>query len=122
MGTKANIYITKDEAIQAIRNGRTREEMEWGIKSIKATKVKRSKKVARTYYKGKFDEEYCPHCRKKIEVYQLYKEVPKQCYCFWCGGAVIREKGLSNPMFDYSMLTPEQAEIWGSERYGKEDN
>lgn len=103
MATKANIYITKDEAIKAMRSGRTREESEWAIRSVKATKVKRSMKIAPTYYKR--GEEYCPHCRKGVEVYCLSASIPRYCYCFWCGGALDRGKGLKrNPVFDYKLV------------------
>jgi len=49
--TKNNCYITKEEAILAMRSGRNKEESEWAIRSVKATKVKRSLKVTETYIK-----------------------------------------------------------------------
>ena len=54
--TKNNCYITKEEAILAMRSGRNKEESEWAIRSVKATKVKRSLKVTETYIKGKAEE------------------------------------------------------------------
>lgn len=119
---KSNAYITKEEAILAMRKGRNKEESEWAISAVPATKVKRSLKITPSYFKR--DEEYCPHCRKKIELYWLSRDVPKFCYCFWCGGAVYRPRavGKKNPMFDYKILTPEQVKEWGVERYVEEDD
>lgn len=103
--TKTPIYITKDEAIKAIKGCRNKEEMEWAIRSIKATKVKRSKRIAPAIYKGPGDEEFCPHCKKSIDVYCLNKNVPRLVYCFWCGSAVERKYGAPrNPYFDKSIL------------------
>lgn len=100
-----NKYITKYDAIQAMKSGRTREESEWAIKSIKAVKLKRSKKVTPTFFKG--ESERCPHCGRKLEIYDLTYDMPKYVYCFWCGGAVKRAKGKKNPEFDYSMIEGE---------------
>jgi hypothetical protein len=47
-----NKYITKYDAIQAMKSGRTREESEWAIRSLKAVKLKRSKKVTQTFFRG----------------------------------------------------------------------
>jgi len=122
--TKNNCYITKEEAILAMRSGRNKEESEWAIRSVKATKISKSRKVSQTYIKGKAEEEHCPHCRKKIELYYLSRDVPKLCYCFWCGGALHRDRGFTNknPMFDYNDLTPEQVKEWGLEKYVNADS
>lgn len=112
-----NAYITKEEAILAMRKGRTKEESEWAISAVPATKVKRSMKITPTYLKR--GDEYCPHCRRCIELYFLGREVPRFCYCFYCGGALYRPRasGNQNPNFDYKILTPEQAKEWKVERY-----
>ena len=102
--TKTPIYVTKDEAIAAIKGCRNKEEMEWAIRSIKATKVKRSKRLAKMVYKGPADEEYCPHCKKSLYVYCLNKKTPKYVYCLWCGSAIERNFGPKNPLFDKSIL------------------
>ena len=116
--TKNNVYITKEEALEIFEKG----EKNGFVHQI--TKVKRSLKVTETYIKGKAEEEHCPHCRKKIELYYLSRDVPKVCYCFWCGGAIYRKRGLTkkNPMFDYSILTPEQVKEWGFEAYVNPEN
>ena len=102
--TKTPIYITKDEAIRAIKGCRNKEEMEWAIRSIKATKVKRSKRIAHTYTKGPGDEEFCPHCKKSVDIFCLNKKSPRYGYCFWCGGAIVRAWGVKNPYFDDKLL------------------
>lgn len=119
---KSNKYITKEEAILAMRSGRNREEMEWAISAVPATKVKRSMKITPTFTKR--DYEMCPHCGKNVEVYNLSREVVKFAYCYRCGGAIYRPhaRGLNNPEFDYSILTPEQAKEWGVEKYVKADD
>lgn len=106
---KTPIYITKDEAILAIRGCRDREEMEWAIRSIKATRVKRSRKLAHAMYKGPNQDEFCPHCKKSIDVFCLNRNIPKYVYCFWCGGAVERDFGPNNPYFDKSILEARDA-------------
>lgn len=95
-------YITKDEAIQAIRKSRTREEMELSIKSIKCVRLGRSRKIKEVYIKR--DSEYCPHCRKSLDLFYLFRGIPRHVYCYWCGGAVIRPDGDRNPYFDYTLL------------------
>lgn len=114
---KTNQYVTKEEAILAMRSGRDREEMEWAISAIPSTKVKRSLKITPTF-KAK-GLEVCPHCHRHVDVYNLSKDVGKFAYCWRCGGALYRPhaRGLYNPSFDYKMLTPEQAEKWKVERY-----
>ena len=102
--TKTPIYITKDEAIRAIKGCRNKEEMEWAIRSVKATKVKRSKRIAHTYTKGPAYEEFCPHCKKSVDIFCLNKKSPRYGYCFWCGGAIVRSWGVKNPYFDNSLL------------------
>ena len=107
-----------------MRSGRNKDESEWAIRSVQATKISKSRKVSQTYIKGKAEEEHCPHCRKKIELYYLSRDVPKLCYCFWCGGALHRDRGFTNknPMFDYKDLTPEQVKEWGLEKYVNADS
>lgn len=102
--TKTPIYITKDEAIKAIKGCRNKEEMEWAIRSIKATKMKRSKRMAHVFTKGPADEEFCPHCKRSVDVFCLNKKVPKYVYCFWCGSAIERDFGPKNPLFDKKIL------------------
>lgn len=114
---KCNAYITKEEAILAMRKGRNKEESEWAISAVPATKVKRSMKIAPTYFSR--NEERCPHCRKSVDVYNLSRETCKFTYCWRCGGALYRPhaKGVKNPEFNYKILTPEQAKEWNVERY-----
>lgn len=102
--TKTPIYITKDEAIRAIKGCRNKEEMEWAIRSIKATKVKRSKRLAKSIIKGRFQEESCPHCKKSVEIFNLDKKTPKYVYCYWCGSAIERDHGPKNPLFDMKLV------------------
>lgn len=119
---KCNAYITKEEAIIAMRKGKNKEESEWAISAVPATKVKRSLKITPTYFKR--DEEYCPHCRRSIEIYNLSKDVVKFAYCFRCGGAVYRPhaRGLNNPEFNYKIIPEDKIAEWGVERYVEKDN
>ena len=64
--TKNNVYITKEEAILAMRSGRNKEESEWAIRSVPATKVKRSLKVTETYIKGKAEELSVEGCSQGV--------------------------------------------------------
>lgn len=116
---KSNCYITKEEAIIAMRKGKNKEESEWAISAVPATRISKSRKVTETYFKKRTNEEMCPHCRKKIEVYWLTRDVPKLCYCFWCGGAIYRKRGLTakNPWFKYTDITEEQMHKWKLEKY-----
>lgn len=118
--TKSPMYITKEEAVLAMRTGKGKEEQEWAIRAIPARKIRKCGTPAKTFFRG--DDERCPHCKKSVDLYYLSKDVPKFCYCLWCGGAIYREKALGkrNPMFDYKALTESQIKEWGVERYVNE--
>lgn len=98
-------YITKDEALAALSElpkGPTKKDMYDAIRAIPNTQVNRSMKIAKMHMER--NEEWCPHCKKKLPFYELVNPPPKHCYCMYCGGAIERAKGNRNPYFDKSLL------------------
>ena len=104
------IYITKEEALEAIKEVKTgrKEDITFAVRSIPGVKVNRSRKLAKVHIER--DEEYCPHCHKKLRFYDVVNPPPKFCYCMWCGGAIERLKGNKNAFFDYSLMEGRRVE------------
>lgn len=107
-------YVTKQEVLQVIREWKTgrKEDLEMAVKSIKVVPVARSRKLGLIHIES--DEEWCPHCYKKLPFYDAVNQSPKYCYCLWCGGAIKRLKGNRNGRFDYRLLKdePEFDDAW----------
>ena len=89
------------QAIKDVKSGR-KEDYQWAVRSIPGVKVSRSRKLSKVHIES--DEEWCPHCHKKLQFYDVINPPPKFCYCLWCGGAIERLKGNKNGYFDYKLL------------------